>query len=53
MKRCIDCIKKFTCGKANSQKICNNYMKIPGIVTRLDEKDKDYYKFVKMEAKDE
>lgn len=53
MRRCIDCIKRFTCGKANHIETCEKYIKKAGTVTRLDEKDGDNYKFVKMEAKDE
>lgn len=52
-KKCVDCKKKFSCGKANSKIVCDRYTKAPGTVTRLDEKDGDYYKFVKMEAEDE
>ena len=53
MKRCIDCALKFTCGKANKNNICEKHIKRKGTYTRLEEKDRDYYKFVKMEAKDE
>ena len=52
MKRCVDCIKKFVCGKSNPYKICNEFKKESGKVTRLDEKDGDYYKFIKMEDVD-
>ena len=49
MKKCINCIKKFDCGKANPNEICDKFQKESRIVTRLDDKDGDYYKFVKME----
>lgn len=52
-KKCVDCKKKFSCGKANSKIVCDRYLKVPGTVTRLDEKDGDSYKFVKMEAEDD
>ena len=48
MKRCIDCLKKFDCGKANPDEICNKFEKVAGTYTRLEEKDGDIYKFVKM-----
>jgi len=51
MKRCIDCLYKFSCGKANSKIVCDRYTKVHGTVTRLEEKDKDSYKFAKMEEK--
>ncbi len=53
MKRCIDCLYKFSCGKANSKIVCDRYTKVHGTVTRLEEKDKDSYKFAKMEEQDE
>lgn len=51
MKKCIDCLYKFSCNKPET--VCDRYLKVPGTVTRLDEKDGDYYKFIKMEAEDE
>lgn len=53
MKRCIDCDYKFTCGKANARVVCDKYKKTPKTYTRLEKKDGDSYKFLKMEDQDD
>ena len=53
MKRCLDCDYRFTCGRANSKMACEGFKKTSGIVSKLDEKDGDYYKFSKLEVTNE
>lgn len=53
MRRCIDCDYKFSCGKANNITICERYKKTPKLITALEEKNGEIYKFKRMENKDE
>ena len=48
--KCIDCDKIISCNK--NGEVCSEYKHTPRIVTRLEEKDGDYFKFEKMEEND-
>lgn len=51
--KCIDCDYKFSCGKANNTTVCEKYCHTSKVITRLEEKDGDVFKFKIMEKEDE